>query len=1546
VTSVLQGGDEAKLKEIDIVQPVLFAISVALAAHWRSWGIEPDGVIGHSMGEVAAACVAGALSLEDAAAVIARRSRLMKRVRGTGSMALVELSMAELETWLTPFGEKVSIGASNGDSSTVISGETRAVETLLTQFETAGVFARQIKVDVASHSSQVDPLLDDLFESLQTLRPGVGTIPMYSTVRSRVEFGEALDARYWVDNLRQRVLFAPGIRQMLDSGFDTFVEISGHPLLLNAIEGMLASSNTTGLAIGSLRRETSEIATLLESLGALHCFGQSVDWARQYPAGTCVSLATYPFQRERLWPELVEKQTLRRVEHRLLGRRVDSSANPDTVLFENEISGESPAYLADHIVRDQIVLPASGHCEMALAAAGALFGEGPVTLQDVEIQKAVVLPAKETRKVQLVGHRQGPDRVQFEIRAMEDDGTWALCSHGLLLRGAKEAAAQTLEQARDRCQNEISVAAFYQGLAEAGLPYGAAFQAVQEIWEGESEFLSRIQLRTETDKERFHPAMLDGGLQAVVHGAMDWSGDERTWVPIGIRRLCFYADSADKQLFAHFAPAQPSVDDGTFGGNLEFYSADGKLVAAVEEIRFRRLAADDPGRNCLHQTVWEPLAALPQQPLSQQTTGGACIVLGDAPELLHALRSAGKQFRTVATSEAADLDRLFSEPEVRNATAIVYTSSQREVFGDSLPGICTTPVRLLQALLRAGLPQSPRLWMVTTGTQDPDGTSQTIAVEQAPLWGLGRVIALEHPEYQPSTVDLSPSPTAKEYAQLVRLIDAQPSEDEIAIRGDRYFVARLDTWDAPAKAMPKAAAYRVAPSQPGVLDSLELEAISDAPPGSGEVQVNVRAAGINFHDVLGALGLVADGPNGVLTLGMEFAGEVDCVGDAVKGTAPGDRVFGVASPYRTSTLASQVTVPATYVRPMPLAWDFETAGSQPIVFLTAWYGLHELARLKKGERVLIHSGAGGVGMAAIQIALRAGAEVYATAGNEEKREFLRRLGVKHVFDSRSLGFADEIWAASAGAGVHVVLNSLAGGFLERSLELLAPYGRFVELGKRDVGENRSLGLSQFGRNISFFVVDLADMLERRSEWIAGALDDICALFAAGEISPLPVTSFEAADAALIFQNMARGQHIGKLALKFSGPASLAATDEFLFRADATYLITGGMGGIGLEVARWLADKGARHVALAGRRGPSAAASHQIEALRARGVRVATHLADISQEGDVRRVIAEIDGSGAPLRGVFHAAAVVRDQLLRDLDTESTEAVFSPKVKGAWHLHQATLHRDLDCFVLFSSIAAILPQPGHGSYSAANSFLDALARLRKKQGLPALSVNWGGWRGVGLASLEGTQRTLRGCARRGVPSMTAASALDALNHALRGEQANLLISPIHASRLTRAYDGEAMPAVLRRLATSAPAETANLQSSLLSELMHAQSGPERREMLEEHLKEQASRVLRLSAARIQRTRPLGQMGLDSLMSVEYVNRLRATLSLPLAGTTVFNYPTIAKLADHIARRLDISLEDQATCSDTIPETAPKIPDSIDELSEEQALEMLMSGDWRP
>jgi len=832
-------------------------------------------------------------------------------------------------------------------------------------------------------------------------------------------------------------------------------------------------------------------------------------------------------------------------------------------------------------------------------------------------------------------------------------------------------------------------------------------------------------------------------------------------------------------------------------------------------------------------------------------------------------------------------------------------------------------LELVKALARAGRADAARLWLVTRGAQAVGAAPAEISVGQSPIWGLGKVIALEHPELACVRVDLDPAADAGDAAAALAAELLSPDgEDQIALRAGVRYVARLVR--SPIHPPTPLAPSLLRLGRPGVLDELTLAPLSRRSPGRGEVEIEIHATGLNFRDVLNALGMRADED----PLGGECAGRVVAVGEGVSGLREGDDVVAVAA----GCFASFVTTGSDLVLPKPTRLSFEEAASVPLAFLTAQHALVDIAGMKAGEKVLIHAAAGGVGLAAVQLAQRAQAEVFATAGSPAKRDFLRSLGVRHVTDSRSLDFAREVLEATGGRGVDIVLNSLTGEFIPRGLSTLAGNGRFVEIGKADLWDPARV--TAVRADVSYHVVDLARTLRERPAAVRPQLEALLDQVQRGELRPLPHRVFPVQQAVEGFRFMAQARHIGKVVI--AQPVTRAA-----FRADGTYLITGGLRGLGPLVARFMVGHGARNLVLMGRHAPSREALNLIRELEERGARVLVAQADVSSEDGVRAVLAEAGRSLPPLRGVIHSAGLLDDGVLLLQDWSRFAKVMAPKVEGSWNLHRLTQGLDLDFFVLFSSASSLLGSPGQGNHAAANAFLDALAHHRRSRGLPAMSINWGVWSEVGAAAERGVgeRATLQG-----MGTFTPDQGLRVLERLLLAGPAQVGVMPVNWSTLLNALriqspflaemGAAAAEAARPEISRAAPLPR---QPDVRKQIEEAPPS-ERHRLLVDFVRTCTAKILGLGPSEeIDVRQPLSEMGLDSLMAVELRNVLGSGLRLgkSLPATLVFDQPSIVQLADYLASEaLELETADVVEQPAAASAGSGSLLDRIEQLSDEE------------
>lgn len=817
---------------------------------------------------------------------------------------------------------------------------------------------------------------------------------------------------------------------------------------------------------------------------------------------------------------------------------------------------------------------------------------------------------------------------------------------------------------------------------------------------------------------------------------------------------------------------------------------------------------------------------------------------------------------------------------------------------------------------RDRIARPPQLVLVTRGAF-PAGQGLTAGEPtQAALAGLARVVVAELPDLSCRTIDLSPEPLPSEILQLVRELSPPDSEEQVAFRVEARYVPRVDRQpevEVPFTALadPGRFRQRVWSARPGILDRLGLFWEECRAPGPGEVEIEVCAAGLNFRDVMKALGIYPTDIGDGNILGDECAGVVRAVGSGVGGFAVGDRVMAIAP----GCFGNRAVARAELVLPLPRGWDFAEGATVLIVYLTAYYALFHLGRLRAGERVLVHAGTGGVGMAAVHLAQRAGAEVYTTAGSESKRTLLRDLGVARVFDSRSLDFADQIRACTQGEGVDIVLNSLAGEAIHQGLSLLRPYGRFLEIGKRDIYEHGSLDLGPFRNALSYFAIDLARMMN--SGEAAGILGEMRRLFSRSDIRPLPFRTFALEHVQDAFRFMAEARHIGKVVLTAPlGPVPAHLPDDVAAlrcRPDRSYVVTGGLRGFGLATAEWLVERGARSLFLLSRGGtPDATGEAALERLRELGAQIDVRAVDVSSREALSTLLNDARKT-APIGGVVHAAAVYEDEMLLQCSRDAFRKVFGAKALGGWLLHELTLHDTLDFFVLYSSISALIGNPGQGSYVTANAFLDGLAETRRAADLPALSVGWD--RIVDTGYVARNERLGNYMDRIGFGGLESGKALKSLGQALgRAVSGQLVVTEVawndwlKQNRLL-----SASPRFERLRGSAEELVTEDLSESGWLRMLLELTPAERLPTLLTQLRNLLARMLSVSPETLEADKPLDQLGLDSLTLVELVMSLESRLGIPLptgllAGSSGGQPMTLEILAQSLLNLLENQVQE--------------------------------------
>ena len=1543
--------DEATscLGRIEIVQPVLFAMSVALATLWSSWGVEPSAVVGHSMGEIAAAHVGGALTLRDAAAIVCRRSRLLQRISGKGEMALVELSVAETEQAIAAYPDRLSVAVSNSPRSTVIAGDPQAIAAVLNQLAARGVYCRRVKVDVASHSPQVDPLRDDLLACLAHIAPRKLSIPMTSTVSGEPLQGDELSAGYWVNNLRQTVRFAAVVQALFDSGHRLFIEVSPHPILVPAIEELQQAAKPPGVALGSLRRGQCERAELLTSLGGLLLQGYPVAWARLFPqGGRRIDLPTYAWQRARYVRQTDGGQSeagrarVHQAGHPLIGEAQRLSTQPGTLLWDTSLLAKSPAWIDDHKLRGTVVFPGAGHIEMALVTGVEALATSAFAVCDLVLIDALVLPADAPVALQIETNTEPTGHVRFQVssrQVVQGKTVFRTHSRAVLTRIDTKRDPTPLDVAalRSRMTATTSSATFYATLSSLGLELGPSFQGLRELWQGSGEVLSRVLLPESCGSVvgyHFHPALLDACLQGMAACFRD-ERDNTPWVPVQITQFIL-RKPPQGELYCHVKIDPHTASEPTRRrADLWVADAAGNIVAEIAGLVVQRLdgARRSPHEDWFLAASWEAVSLASH---AHALSTGRWLLLGQAPTLAESLRAALIQaghavVQVPSLSAAADSvrDLLRTAFQGREPTAVLCLydrDAEAPPHEDNpLPAILRHSqlvLSALQAIAAMSYRDAPRLWLLTRGAQSVSGESPAVAL--APLLGLGRSIALEHPELRCSRLDLDPTRPFDEAAAVVAELVADDAEEELALRDGQRWVSRLirrALKTAPRERLEAAAGrpFRLERGPEQGIERLTLRACARRAPGPHEIEIAVQAADVNPHDLRMAQEPLdtKTGPGeeaGWLALGSACTGRVVAVGEGVQSLAPGDSVVALAP----GAFASHITCSAAAALPLPQGLSSAQAAALPAAFLSAYYALHHLAHLAPGERVLVHASSGALGLAAIQWAQHVSASVFATAGTPEERAFLHSLGVSGVSDVRSDQLVSDIRSWTQGHGVDVVLSSLSDDLIQESPRLLADHGRFIALGMRSAQHNQALDLAVFRRNVSFALFDFAGLVRTKPALIRTLWQDVLAFFESSVFSPPPVFTLPIDRARDAFRTLALGQTSGAIVLCTDVPSlQIAAlqTPHATFRSDSSYLISGGLGGLGLSLAAWLAQRGAGQLVLLSRSTPSPQQDAVLAGLRAHGTQVLVVPADVAERDALVSVLRQIDDLGRPLRGVFHAAGVLDDGVLLQQTRERFERVLRPKVQGAWLLSELTQSLPLDHFVLYSSAAGLLGSPGQANYAAANTFLDALAHARRAAGLPALSIDWGAFADVGLAAQR--ENRAQRLELRGMRSIKPDEGLQILGELLASDEAQLGVVPLNLRQWGAFHQVASASTRFSALRGAGSSDAASEGDRELLARLRAALPSKRPALIAEHLRAQVAHVLRIAESQVELDTPLTSLGLDSLMGLELRNRVEALFGIKVPATLLWTYPTLIALSAELARSLSGPDEPEAEP----PEKAP-------------------------
>ncbi len=1509
---VFDGAHAELLDRTEFTQAALFAVEVALFRVLEALGARPDFVMGHSIGELAAAHVAGVFSLEDACRLVLARGRLMGALPTGGAMVALQGSEEEARELLAGREASVALAAVNGPSSVVVSGDEDAVEELAALWRERGRKTRRLRVSHAFHSPRMDAMLEEFSRVAGEIAYAEPRLTVVSNVTGEPYDGEiGVTAGYWVRHVRETVRFFDGVRWLRGAGATRCLEVGpdgvltaavqecvtsdaadGRPVVADAAGEQPAVSRAASLAaFASMRRERSEVATLLRGLSELWAHGGAVDW-RALLAGSGArptQLPTYAFQRERFWLETPAASG----DPAALGQR--STGHPLLTaavglpeggwLLTGRLSLRAQPWLGDHVAMGAVLVPGTALLELALEA-GRLVGCEQVA--ELTLLAPLALGEWEAAELRVEVSDGGAEgwSVSIHARVTGEEGEeepWTLHAAGRVEVASASPAVEEFAQAWPPSGAEpLDVAGLYDEFAAVGLEYGDAFRGLTRAWRVGGEVCAEIELagseRGSGSGFGVHPALLDGALHAALiagRAADGGASASATDVTPAVRLPFCWSDVTVQTRGASSLRVRLGAGEAEGSFSLTATDERGAGVIEVGELSTVEVSAQQlkrsRGGGALYALRWSEAPALEQ---GEPSTGSTLLLGAERSRLAESLLASGL------------VQAAFEDPDVLPAAAgsgpgvVIFDCTSVPAPAAGADGGVGSTVGWSFDVLRACLVSEQlagcRFAVVTSHAVCLGGGDDAPDCAQAAVWGLVRSAQSEYPG-RLVLVDVD-----GEDASLGALTRALGSaEPQVALRAGALFAARLaPVEDGGALSAPDADGYwKLAAGDDGTLTSLSLAAAPEMAqaPGEGRVRVGVHAAGLNFRDVLIALGVYPGGG----AIGGEGVGIVQAVGAGVEGLAVGDRVMGLLDggfgPTAVGDHRSLTRVPP--------ALSLSDAATVPIAFLTAYYALRDLANVKAGERLLVHAAAGGVGMAAAQLARHWGVELFATASPAKHGalEELFGLARSEIASSRSLDFTE-----SFGTGVDVVLNSLAGEFVDASLGLLGDGGRFVEMGKTDLRSPEDVAESHPGVAYRAF-----DLMEAGQERIGEMLGEIAALFEQGVLNPLPVTGWDVRGAPEAFRFMSQAGHVGKNVLRM--PARIDP--------DGTMLLTGGTGALGSVLARHLvSEHGVRHLILASRRGRDAPGAQELQnELEAIGADVEVVACDVAEESQLAGLLAKIPLE-RPLRGVVHAAGVLDDGVLEGMTRERLDRVFAAKARAAWNLHRLTRACDLTTFVMFSSAAGVLGAPGQANYAAANAFLDALAQRRRAVALPAVSIAWGPWETDAGMTATVEERDIARMGRSGMLPLDPADALGLFDAAHDSSEALLLAARLDRAALRRQAAAGALPGPLRSLIQT-PARVARRPAVSLAARLEGLPAGERDRALATIVTGEINAVLgHHHTHAIDPDRTFKELGFDSLTAVELRNRLGNATGQQLPATLVYDHPTAAQLSAHLLERL--------------------------------------------
>lgn len=1483
---------ESCMHEPRIAQLANFILQVSLTALLSSWGVKPAAVVGHSVGEIAAFYVSGVLDLHDAILISYHRSCLQNSLMGRGEMLAVNLSRDEIQPLLE--GKAVAIAAVNSPNNVTLSGDKKDILNIAQQLTENKVFHRLLHVNLAYHSQVLEPIKNDFLSAIDSVQLSQNTIPLYSTVTGKAILSSPLPASYWWDNARKTVEFELAINSLLEEGFHSFIEIGPHPVLKNYLNE-IAQQTSLQLFHTLNRHQKNEREYLLDTICDLYCSGISVNFNALQPVGQFIDTPLQLWAREKYWRESEASKQQRIGSNNENWFYQEIATTPPS--WQVELNEAFFPYLRDHRIFNMLVFPGAAYISAAIALNKKSAPVASCLIEDMRFKSMLVYNENDPLVLTLT---QQKEINKFSLHTSNHSLSQEHCTAFLYPMDLTPLAYHTdINQLKNQLQVFSPIEQLYESFDRLGLIYGNSFRTIHTIYRGDNQVLAQLVWNGEHqelfDQTSIYPPLLDGAFQSLIALQLDKS---KAYLPHSIDKILFYKP-LPKSCWSH--AFLTTVNEKTLFGNVDIVDEQGELCLQLQGLRLKAITSANSllSSHIYYKVQWHEHTAQPV--VKEHLQSQSWIVIYDGSthsELVQQLKNTIPNLVCVSWADErlqiSDSQWQISAHSVEDYVwlwqrcqpeHIVYISS---IANDlSLESVSEQSWGLIVLAKSLSTHKTPlNLFVLTWEAQHPINKDH-LACSALP--NLTRVIENEIPLINIKAIDTDRA-TSSRYI-LAELLSSL-SCDTVVYRNNVRYIQQIEQGQVKKNEFQNislsAHNVELKITQPGLLDSIFFISTPIRKPAANEIQIKVYASALNFKDLLKLSNKLDDKitENTFFgdSLGMEVAGVITAIGSQVTDFQCGDEVIAPLP----QNFSSYAYVNQRYVLRKPSTLDFYQA---PILtgFLAAYRGLVQIADIQPGEKVLIHNATGGVGMAAMQIAQWKQAEIYATAGTVEKRAYLQTLGIKYIYDSRTLLFKEQVLRDTDGYGVDVVINSIAGDALIHSFNLLAPYGRFIEIGKKDIAENTLLPMQAFNQNISFSAVDIDRMLVDKMDGISAMSKTILALFEEGILTPQPVKVFPASAIKDAFHFMLQSKHVGKIVIDYKNQQCPVAIPAKKVDGQASYIVTGGTSGFGLEAGTLLAKEGAGKVYLLSRHGqrdlPLPYANLEARAL------------DVGDKEALTALFFEISQSPFPLKGIVHSAMVLDDSLIHQLEREQFDRVLQPKVAGAINLHELTETLDLDFFIMFSSISSLIGTIGQASYVAANGFLDALADYRQQHDLPCTSINWGVFTQTGVvARSEYLQPLLNNAGIKGFNNDTA---LHILNNLFCAPSQSLGVFDIDWGLWSKQYKKMASKSLFNSLLTQNEKQEST-HSSLHEELMLLPANA-RMDQLSQIIRDKLAVILKMQATQIDVSENITYYGVDSILAIELVNLLRSTLEITLSPADFMEGKSIKELAGLLTAR---------------------------------------------